>query len=171
MATQTYELIASTTLSANNNTIAFSSIPQTYQHLTLLCSVNMSTAATTSIIFQPFSGNGTTAQTANYSTQTTNGGSITGNNNTAQNQFNFMGTSTQYVRGQNFWIINVNNYTSTTANYRTFMTFGGVLGSDTYCAFGSGTTTLNSAINYVQVQSSGNMLAGSSVSLYGLLGA
>jgi hypothetical protein len=109
----TYEPIATTTLSSNQTSITFSSIPATYTDLVLIASYNPT--VTEQVIWMRF--NGDTA--SNYSrTQLYGTGSAAASNRASNETYSpaFYGGTTTRVSG----IVHIFNYANTTTN-KTFL--------------------------------------------------
>ncbi len=170
-STNSYESIASTTLSSSQATITFSSIPSTYKHLQVRA---MMFGSTNGVDAPYLRFNGDTG--SNYSFHTLLGESAAAR---AQNA-----TSTSSINIGGFWfgLIGVNPNVSVidildyadTAKYKTTKTFTGQNDGATYgsIGLGSGSWRNTSAINSITILNSGstNFTQYSSFALYGIKG-
>lgn len=166
MPTQTYKVIATTTLGSATANIDFTSITNAYSDLVLVC--NFTTAANTSITFRV--GNGSLDTGSNYSCTV-----LEGNNSQARsatdpntNSGFLTGLYAQIVAGNRAQTItHIQGYSNTTTN-KTWLTRGGVNTQWTDSATGLWRST--SAINTLRVfnNTGANFAAGSVFTLYGI---
>lgn len=171
--TATYEKIATTTLASNQGTVTFSSIPQTYTDLRLIINGgyvdggfllgvrvgNGSVDTGSNYSYTFLSGDGSSAASARKSNMTLgalNGGSSSNLNNT--------------------FIAEFQNYSNTTT-YKTWLSRAGFTGANSQAFVNLWRST--AAINTIAIAESGdggsgtfnygNMLAGTTFTLYGIL--
>lgn len=167
-AGSTYTPIITYTLPSNAAYYDFTSIPTTYTDLVVI--VNAGTASTSDITFNV--GNGTVDTGNNYSTTWIYGtGSAAGsarNSSVAIGYFDYYGGGTSTL-GANISIIHFMNYASTVM-YKTILGRAGNAGGGVD-AFANMWRS-SAAINTLRVKGqTGNLLAGSTISIYGIASA
>lgn len=161
-AAQTYEPIATNTLSSNTNAITFSSIPQTYTDLLLV--FNGSSTTSTDIRVQI--GNGSVDTGPSYSRTLLFG--FSGGIVAAQDSNIGHWTISAYVNRSNA-IVQIMNY-SNTSMHKTALTRNDISSDITYAASNLWRST--SAVNIITLTNpSHNFTAGSTFTLYGILEA
>jgi len=180
-AGNTYEAIATQTLGSATATVTFSSIPQTYTDLVLVMSVRASAVTFNNMNFMNTTINSDTSAiyspTTLYYRNTGGGSSANSGRGTNENNFNLGGIATNNFGSGIFstYIINFMNYSNTTTNKTVLsrISTGGDLTAmdDTWAAAGLYRST--SAISTISMSpsSSGNFVAGSTFSLYGIKAA
>lgn len=162
---QTYEPIATQTL-GSNTTVTFSSIPQTYTDLVLV--INGLSAVNQGVEYQV--GNGSVDTNTNYSRTRIMGDGSAASSFKASNQDRFLcdgfSTSSSYASMQ---IVHFMNYANTNI-YKTALFRGN--STQAYVLAQVGLWRSTSAINTIKVAGySGNLLSGTTVSLYGIKAA
>jgi len=160
-----FESIATTTLSSNQSTVTFSSIPQTYSHLQLRCSVLTSVTLGSAAKIQ---FNGDTATNYSYHSLygTGSGTGSIGNATQAQGWAYFTGNTTS----ASAHIIDILDYANTN-KYKTIRVLEGfdVNGPTGYVGLTSGNWRSTSAItSIVLTADSGTMNTNSIFALYGV---
>ena len=158
---KTYEPISSFTLASAASSVTFSSIPQTYTDLVLVCSLN--TTAGLDYWYRLNSDTGT-----NYSNSR-----LSGNGSTATS---FRGASGTFVylnsataTGQHNFIMNLMSYSNTTTNKTQLIRLNNA-GTDTILRAGLWRST--AAISSILIQTdSSTFVAGSTFTLYGIKAA
>jgi hypothetical protein len=181
-AGNTYEAIATNTVSGSSTTtVTFSSIPQTYTDLVLVMSVRASAVTFNNMNFMNTTLNSDTSAiyspTFLYYRNTGGGASAISSRGTNENNFNLGGIATNNFGSSIFstYTINFMNYSNTTTNKTVLarIATGGDLTAmdDAWAAVGLYRST--SAISTISVSpsSSGNFVAGSTFSLYGIKAA
>lgn len=165
MPTTTYEPIASTILAATSATVTFSSIPQTYTDLILVCNVagNLNNDPTLRV-------NGDTGTTYSVTHLTSNGSSLAGYRYGSQTSFglNYFGGD-QTVLGTNARIIYIDDYANT-SKYKGLTCTAGHNASTDGLTISVGQWRSNSAITSITfLAGSGKTLSvGSQLNLYGI---
>lgn len=164
MPTMTYEPIATQTLGSAAASVTFSSIPSTYTDLVIICNFGASSAGQDFT----FRYNGDTG--SNYSDTRVygNGTSAVSNSNTSTTriQVDSVGVSTSL---QVVDIIQVMNYSNTTT-YKTCLIRVADAAKSTEATVGLWRST--AAINQIDLaMTSGNLLSGSTFTLYGIKAA
>lgn len=160
----TYEKIATNTLGSAAASVTFSSIPSTYTDLVLICDTKASTGTpnnrlqvnsdTASNYSQTvLAGNGTTATSARYSSNTFIYADYYATNDTTNNK----NTIIQFM-----------NYANT-STYKTVLSRAGNAAAGTDAIVGLWRST--SAINSITVYSTSNWASGAVFSLYGIKAA
>lgn len=158
----TYEPIATTTLSSTAANYTFTSIPQTYTDLVLVCNFPSS-----GFNFSTQVGNGSIDTGTNYSVTRLYGTGTSAASNSYANDVYFTGNITAGA-GSNA-IIQINNYSNTTT-YKTSLTRFNDAGAIVFAIVGLWRST--SAINQLRVfASSGSLASGTSLTLYGIKAA
>ena len=162
----TYEPIATTTLGSAQASITLSSIPQTYTDLVVVVE-GISSSAVNGICMQY---NGDTGNNYSLTQVGGNGSSATSTRRTSQSfiNINYQGYWTNSTRGN--IIVNIQNYANTTT-YKTCLCRGNTPATGTDAIVGLWRST--SAINQVTITNdgSGNIGAGTSVTIYGIKAA
>jgi hypothetical protein len=164
----TYTPIASITLGASASDITFTSIPQTYTDLILICSVQNSAGSSMTLQFNSDTG-------ANYSTI-----GIQGNGTVVQtrslltrNQLYVMEREQIAIAANTFStsIINVMNYSKTTTFKPTVSRSGTMSGSFQGSDCETGRWASTAAINAIRLFpiDAGSFTTGSTFNLYGIL--
>ena len=157
----TYEKIATTTLGSAAASTTFSSISSSYTDLVLICAAGQSPDSTLELTFNSDSGNNY-SRTIMYGTGST-AVSARGSNNPAI--YISAGSSV----GTNINIINIMNYANTTT-YKTIVGRTNDTSSVTVATVGLWRNT--NAINTIKLTgSNGNILSGSTFTLYGIKAA
>jgi len=157
---KTYTPIATTTLSSSTATVTFSGIPSTYTDLVIICSLGASNAG------QDFKlqFNGDTA--TNYST-TIFRGTSTRSTSASFIYLDYTGATQNVVQSQ--YNININNYSNATT-YKTVLTRYSDAANNVEANVGLWRST--AAINSIALaMTSGNLIPGSTFTLYGILKA
>jgi hypothetical protein len=157
----TYEPIATTTLSTTQSNITFSSIPQTYTDLVIVCSLIASGNDAMTIFL-----NGDSTM-SNYSAITSGGG---GDGSAGFSFYqDIPNINAVFNTYNNICIINLSRYTNTT-NYKTVLTYGGVPRDSVRMSACSWRNT--AAITSISLQSySYNLTSTSTATLYGIKAA
>ena len=166
-AGNTYQSIATNTLSSAAASVTFSSIPQNYTDLVLVCNVG-STSALQAIIMR---ANGDTSSNYSYLTIRGNGSTVITEKQSSQTQTRIsVAVDTSTSPGDQNIITNIMNYSNTT----TFKTFigrannAGTNGTEANVSMWRST----SAINQLDVGLTGStFVAGSTFNLYGIASA
>lgn len=159
MATQTYDLLDSTTLSSATNSVTFSSINQTYVDLVLIIYAKRSSAGDIKLEYNSDSDN-------NYEiiNMLSDGSSATANNVTRTNLLLSPGSTTTAIV-----TANIINYTATDQLKETLGRSDD--GTDkTVASVSQWNKTPIAAINRIDIRGSSNFDAGSTFSLYGIAG-
>jgi hypothetical protein len=163
-AGNTYTQIASTTLGSAAATVTFSSIPSTYTDLVLICDTKASTGTPnnrmqvnsdtgTNYSQTVLAGNGTTATSARYSSNTFIYVDYYATNDTTNNK----NTIIQFM-----------NYANT-STYKTFLSRANNAAAGTDAIVGLWRST--SAINSITVYATANWVSGATFNLYGITAA
>jgi len=161
----TYEPIATTTLSTNT-TVTFSSIPQTYTDLLLV--INGASAVDQGVEYQV--GNGSVDTGSNYSRTRIMGDGTSPSSFRASNQSLIIcdGFATD-ANESSMQIVHFMNY-SNTSTYKTMLFRSGT--TQSYISEQVALWRSTSAINTIKVAGySGNLLSGTSVTIYGIKAA
>lgn len=157
--TGTYTLIASNTLGSGATSLTFSSIPQTYTDLILICNGNTSANANNYLQFNSDTG-------SNYSATRGSGdgsaASSTRNSNQTQMLLDGFGYWTS-TYGANK-IIHIMDYANTTTYKSVLTRANSTVGTDTLIGLWRST----SAINTIKFNSDSTLQAGSIFKLYGI---
>jgi hypothetical protein len=161
----TYSQIASTTLGTATNTVTFSSIPQTYTNLVVICNGSVSNDTDEPRLrFNSDTG-------SNYSSTTLQG------NGSSANSYRYSNITSILLNNVNGWKNNANNTAIwQISNYQNSTTFKTVLGRSTNpsaaVAACAGLWRNTAAITSVSVFGIGsNFTVGSTFTLYGIKGA
>ena len=164
----TYENIATTTLSSDQTSVTFSSIPATYTDLVLVCSEIQSDVAGSSFNDGRFRFNGDTG--SNYSqTRLRGDGSSATSARLSNETILYVGMIAQASAGKTMMILHIMNYANTTTN-KTVICRAGAAGLATQAHVGLWRST--AAINEVSaVYPSQLYKAGSTFTLYGIKAA
>jgi hypothetical protein len=165
MATNTYVALDKVTVTGSSTpSITFSSIPQGYTDLVLVCS------SVDSVLIYARLGNGSVDSGTNYSyTYLVGDGSGTASGRGANSTKGFLSLSSDVVAKQYQTITNFQNYSNTTTN-KTFLTR--YSDSAIYAAAVVNLWRSTAAINIITVYGDGaNIPAGSTFSLYGIAAA
>jgi hypothetical protein len=167
-AGSTYTPIATQTLSSSATSVTFSSIPQTYTDLVLICDMAYTSTSTT---YQGFRvGNGSADSGANYSGTWLrgSGSAVTSGNQTGLTYYNLLSNATGTTRVQT--ITNIFNYSNTTT-YKSEITRTVDQANGPFASVYLWRNT--AAINTVQVLDlfGLNFAAGSTFTLYGIAAA
>jgi hypothetical protein len=164
----TYTPIATTTLGSNQASYAFTSIPNTYTDLVLVC--NYLKSASNSM---GFTINNDTSAIYSYTTLynlDTNGTTVSSNRGSADTNGYFLSYGAHSTTNPNVYIANFQDYSNTT----TFKTVLGK-GGDTSRSVGTDVTLYRSksAISRIDITTRGigTITAGSSFTLYGIKAA
>lgn len=173
-AGSTYTPIATTTLGSAASNVEFSSIASTYTDLVL---VSNYAGSVNDVGFFLRVGNGSLDTGSNYSRTALNGNGTTASSTRESSQtaislaYNYGNSTT--IDKPNFQIINLMNYANTTTNKTVLIRSRGTRdndSTDTTAMVGLWRST--SAINIVRIYpASGNILAGSTFTLYGIASA
>lgn len=161
-ASNTYEPIATTTLTNAVSSVTFGSIPQTYTDLVIV--VQVLSNSVTDDMYMQFNSD----TSANYSYtvlrgQGTSASSSRGSNVTGAR---FSDTSSPTSTTSNITLSHLQNYSNTTT-YKTMISRGnnGSTGVDLFASLWRSTSAISSIKVY---PASGNMAVGSSFTLYGI---
>lgn len=163
-AGNTYESIATQTLGSATATVTFSSIPSTYTDLVLVCNFGASSSGQDFT----FQFNGDTGTNYSFTRMYGNGTSAVSGRETNQSKIyaDSVGVSTSLQAAD---IIQVMNYSNTTT-YKTALVRVADAAKSTEAVVGLWRST--SAINSISLaMTSGNLLSGSTFSLYGIKAA
>jgi hypothetical protein len=168
-AGSTYSTIATTTLSSNAASYDFTSIPSTYTDLVLVSSA-ATTLAASDVIFRV--GNGSVDTGTNYSTTWLYGtGSAAGSarqSSANAGYFDYYGGASTTL-GNNVAIVHFMNY-SNTSTYKTVLARSNNAGVGVDAVVNLWRST--SAINIIRViGATSNLLAGTTLTLYGITAA
>jgi hypothetical protein len=167
-AGSTYEPIATTTLGSAAASYTFSSIPGTYTDLRLIMSSGITTAAQ-DFYFQV--GNGSVDTGANYSLTilTGNGSAAASSRSSSRNQGLFSWLTVSQTLGNTMATADFMNYSNTTT-YKTILSRLATAATSTEAEVNLWRST--SAINTIKIYTSGgNLLSGSTFTLYGIAAA
>jgi hypothetical protein len=160
-ASNTYEPIATTTLTSATNTVTFGSIPQTYTDLVIVSQMKLTTN-TRAVIMRFNNDTG-----SNYSLTRVwgNGSSTTSDRFTSQD-----GIDSAFVSTSNWNIMrhNIQNYSNSTT-YKT--TLGRWDDSAAFTLLQSGTWLNTNAITSMSLTVADTFVAGSTFTLYGIKAA
>lgn len=163
---QTYIPIATQTLNSNTATVTFSSIPGTYTHLVLICTVRSTFAGTQNDITLRFNSDSGT----NYSSTWLSGSGSAASSGRTSNQdygyFFYLPAANATAGVWGVGIANIMNYSNTTTN-KTVLTRN----NDPLAGVGAyaGLWRSTSAITSISIQSPlVNLVSGSTFSLYGI---
>lgn len=167
MATNTYTVLATQTLTSATDTVTFANIPQGYTDLQIKCSFSASVANND---FRVRVGNGTIDSNANYSYQYLNGnGSAAGANRNANTTYISHYYSVGLSTSPQFVMLDILNYSST-FNRKTFLSKTGA--SDKETNMTSGLWSSTQAIDTITLLNNGNTTSsftvGSSFTIYGI---
>lgn len=163
----TYEPIATTTLGSAAASYTFSSIPQTYTDLVLVWNGGNSSAGQ-ALLFQV--GNGSVDVGSNYSYTYLNGTGASAVSGRASTQTSaLLSWSSPSTTVQDTGIMQFQNYSNTTTNKTVLVRYGNAAtGTDAIVNLWRST----SAINTIKIFStSGNLITGSSLTLFGIKAA
>lgn len=161
MATNTYVALDKKTVASAVTSVTFTSIPSTYTDLVIVISASASTAANSFIRFNGDAtsgnysatrmyGNGSTATSSNYSTET----------------FSYIGDLNTTLATT---ILNIQNYANTTT-FKSFFSQDSLANSGTGAWAGLWDKSPIAAITSIEIgATSGTLSVGSTVSLYGIL--
>jgi hypothetical protein len=166
MPANTYEPIATTTLTSASSSVTFGSIPQTYTDLILIISaastvvqdplIRLNSDSGTNYSYTTLTGNGATASSARATNQT------------AMSQ-NYFGSDSTTL-GENARVMQFLNYSNTTT-FKTMFARGG-RGNTDGLAFVVNLWRSTAAITSItSVTNSGNYIVGSTFTLYGIKAA
>ena len=164
MATNTYEALDTKTLSSATASITFSSIPQTYTDLVIVCNGSPASAASGIITI-----NGDTGSNYSYTFLTGygNGTSLASGRTSNEVPANtFFGGNIIGIGANSVWQLNFMNYSNTTTNKTVLSRLANGTGNDaTVLLYRS-----NSAITSItlQPQNSVNWSSGSTFTMYGI---
>jgi hypothetical protein len=174
-AGSTYSTIATTTLGSNQGTVTFSSIPSTYTDLVLVINGGY---VDNGFAFGIRVGNGSVDSGSNYSFTWMKGNGSVATSGRGSNFTLGVGIEQGINNLSNTAIVNFMNY-SNTSTYKTWVTKGGSAGDNAGATVNLWRST--SAINTIAISESGtgspgafnygNMLAGSTFTLYGISAA
>ncbi len=172
MATNTYVALDKVTLGSNGGTVTFTNIPQTY---TDLCLVINGGFVDNGFAFGIRVGNGSVDTGSNYSFTWVKGNGSTANSGRGTNFTLGVGIEQGANNLNNTAIVNFMNYSNTTT-YKTWITKGGNAADNAGATVNLWRST--AAINTIAISESGtggsgsfnygNMLAGTTFSLYGI---
>jgi hypothetical protein len=165
----TYEAIATQTLSSAAASVTFSSIPSTYTDLVIVGSVLAVGSASVDFQF-----NGNTASNYSYIVLDGDGSTASSNKQSPTTSIQFAGWSSNLNSSTNpsTMIAHIMNYSNTTT-YKTALVRSMALGSASSCvdAF-VGTWRQTAAITSILIEGSGtNLATGTTFSLYGIKAA
>jgi hypothetical protein len=164
----TYEPIQTQTLGSNQPSVTFSSIPQTYTDLVLVCSMQ-STAATDRIAIKFNSGSGNDYTWTRITGDGTNAGSSKYNNQASAEIADYTPQS-----GSSYLISNTNicNY-SNSSTPKVYLTRYGITSNYVAGVIGSwfNNTAAITTITIVPTSGGANLISGSTFTLYGILAA
>ncbi len=171
----TYTTIATTTLASNQGTVTFSSIPSTYTDLVLVINGGY---VDNGFAFGIRVGNGSVDSGANYSFTFLKGNGSVSSSGRGSNFTLGLATEQGINNLSNAAIVNFMGYSNTSA-FKTWVTRGGSSGDNANSTVSLWRST--SAINTIAISESGtggsgsfnygNMLAGSTFTLYGISAA
>ena len=165
----TYEPIATTTLSSSQNTVTFSSIPQTYTDLVLVMNP-ISDTATNSFPYLRFNGD----SGSNYSrTMIAGTGSVAESDRGSNESQGYFIYSTVVETNAAFnAILNINNYSNTTTNKTYLSRINVASGTRPRVEALVGLWRSTSAINQIVLYCGpNNFVSGSTFTLYGITAA
>lgn len=162
MATNTYVALDTKTVTSAVSSVTFTSIPQGYTDLVIVCSV--SSTATANILLR--FGNGSIDTASNYSNTFVYGtGSAAGSSRTSSQTSLYagaVGASSEFALST----IHIQNYSNATT-YKTFLSRFAWISSAVYATVGLWRST--SAVNTLTLTSDGtNFAAGSTFTIYGI---
>ena len=166
-AGSTYTPIQSTTLGSGNTGVTFSSIPSTYTDLIIVASALPSGA----INFNYQVGNGSLDTGTNYSYNRLYGNKTTASADRGATTANSLGnwTVSSSANTRTILITHFQNYANT-SSHKMFITSIADNTSD-YVGLITSLWRSNSAIDIIKLNASGNMSAGTVVTLYGIAAA
>ena len=161
----TYTPIASATLGAAASSVTFSSIPQTYTDLVIVCNAIINSGTEDAYGLQ-------------FNSDTAGNYSVTGLVGSGSAAASFRGTNTIKVDAGRISlsmspsIIHIMNYANT-ATYKTVLSRGNGTGSGSYVAISAGSWRSNAAITSINISPYNNqgIASGGTFDLYGILGA
>lgn len=171
-AGSTYTPIATTTLGSAVGSYTFTGISNSYTDLILIATLKVGGTASNAMILRV--GNGSIDTGSNYSFT-----NLIGNGSTATSGRGSSQTSISLTQGnqlapanlQNVYIMNFQNYSNTTT-YKTALLRTSLIESSS--GFASSTVGLwrsTSAIDQIQISTTDNLQAGSTLTLYGIKAA
>ena len=167
----TYEKIATQTLTSNTGVVTFSSIPQTYTDLKLIINGGI---ADNGFTFGTRVGNGSVDSGSNYSWTYIEGNGSTAYSSRGSNvSLGILLNGTSNNQLNNIMIVDFFNYSNTTTNktYISSARFAGIFATNVVGLWRS-----TSAINTISISETnsanfwnyGNMLSGTTFTLYGI---
>lgn len=168
MPTQTYTPIATQTLGSAAPTVTFSSIPQTYTDLVLVASVQASSSGQG--LSMQFNGDGGTGSLYSNTGLRANGSTVvtfrqTSNTNCLLSNIAEPPTSNSF----GLYIAQFNNYSNTSVNKTILVrSNSAAFATETFVDLWRNTNAINSILISI---SGGNIAAGSTFTLYGILKA
>lgn len=170
--------IASATGTGSSNTITFSSIPGTYQHLQIRITGQSTDTSLNTLVSLITRFNSDTAANYNYHTMYGDGTAVTASGNASTTSIGIFGTAWRSTTASNTFgvgIIDIHDYAST-SKYKTIRSFSGGdanLGTAQERVFlQSGSWMSTSAITSISFElNNGNYATGSTFALYGIKGA
>lgn len=170
----TYTPITAQTLTTATTTVTFSSIPSTFTDLVLVVS-NLTTTNNSSNLYGRV-GNGSADSGTNYSYTILKGSTTTVASSTRQTNSNVLNLGGYDIGTTNtvpsMSITNFMNYSSTATNKTVLSRFSIVNGGSSEINTMVQLWRSTAAINYIQVYTNGgNLLTGTTLSLYGIKAA
>lgn len=169
MATNTYVALDKITVGSNTPSVSFTSIPSTYTDLVLVVNAGMATADVSSLHIRV--GNGSVDTGSNYSSTDLMGDGTSATSGRTSNEtfIRILGRGTTLPNTiTNNSIVSIMNYANT-STYKTLLVRGNVPSKKLQATAGLWRST--AAINTITIsdyESSTNILAGSTFSLYGI---
>ena len=164
---QTYVPLASQTLTSNQAAVTFSSIPSTYTDLILISNIQQTAANNGTLRI-----NGDTGTNYSWSFLAGNGTSALSTRAATKNSIQMDNWSGPQSAGSTFQLnyVQIMNYSNTTT-YKTVIARSGSGGNATEAVVGLWRNTAAITSLSIQIDVSGNVLAGSNFTLYGILKA
>ena len=168
------EAIATTYLEADAASITFSSIPSTYEHLQLRCSLHAANASTYEQVWLQFGTGGVVDTGSNYSMQgmRANSTSPSPRADVAITKIYvfYMASGSQNAANSSLMVTDLFNYSSTTKKKVTqsVLQFNGSSSGYYYSTVYCGSWTNTGAVSDIKITpSSGNFGRGTTITLYG----
>ena len=167
-----FESISTTTLASNTSTVNITSIPSTYTHLQLRVMLRSTTAATFASIGLRINGDGPAANNYSQHSMTGNGTATSGSGSPIRDNMVIGTFAAASATGGLFGVavIDILDYANTD-KYKTIRSIAGVAGysAGMYSGLYKSTTAI-SAISFRDNSDATNILAGSTIALYGIKG-
>lgn len=162
MATNTYVAINTQTLSSATASVTFSSIPQTYTDLIIVCNGSPASGASGLITI-----NNDTGSNYSYTFLTGYSGGVASGGTTNTDPANtFFGGNIIGIGANSVWQLHFNNYSNTTTNKTVLSRLANNVGNDATVLLYRSTAAITSI--KLQPQSSINWNSGSTFTLYGI---